>query len=114
MEDGELVARQIAAYLIDTGKTSELNSLLRDITDIRAEQNGIVELSATTAFALSSEQTAEVEDLVKKQYPSAKQVIIHNELNPDVIGGVSLSMPRASLDLTIRAKLNKLKSLTVA
>lgn len=109
---GESVAREIAAYLIDTGKTSELNSILRDIVQIRADQSGIVELTATSAFKISAEQTAQVEDLAKKQYPKAKQIITHNEINPDVIGGIAISMPSASLDLTIRAKLNKLRTLT--
>lgn len=112
MQSGEPVAREVAAYLIDSGKTSELNSLLRDVADIRREQSSIIEMTATSAFPLNAEQTSEIEGLVKKQYPAVKQVVIHNELNSDVIGGVSLSLPGASLDLTIRAKLNKLRKLT--
>lgn len=106
------VASEVAAYLIDTNNASELNSLLRDVAIIRADQEGVVELTATTAFPLSAEQTSEVRELVKKQFKSARQVVIHNQINPDVIGGVSLDMPHANLDLTIRAKLNKLKALT--
>ncbi|MBW3569414.1 F0F1 ATP synthase subunit delta [Candidatus Parcubacteria bacterium] len=112
MQTGQPVAHEVAAYLIDSGKTSELNSLLRDVTDIRCDQSAIIELTATSAFPLSSEQISEIESLVKKRYPTVKQVVIHNELNPDVIGGISLSLPGASLDLTIRAKLNKLRTLT--
>lgn len=106
------LSREVAAYLVDAGKTSELNSLLRDVAVIRAEQNGIIELTAESAFALSPEQSSQIENLAKKQYPQAKQVIIHNQQNPEVIGGVSLSMPSASLDLSIRGKLNKLRTLT--
>lgn len=113
-ESAEKLSREIAAYLIDTGNTSQLNSLLRDVAVLRAEQNGIVELTATSAFPLMSEQTDEIKAIAKKHYPGAKQVIIHNDINPKVIGGVSLSMPSANLDLTIRAKLNKLRELTSA
>jgi len=111
-ESAGKLSQEIAAYLIDTNSTSELNSLLRDITQIRADRDGIVELTATSAFPLSPEQANQIEDLAKKQYPLSKQAVIHNDINPDVIGGVSLSLPSARLDLTIKAKLNKLKALT--
>ena len=111
-ESAGKLSQEIAAYLIDTNSTSELNSLLRDITQIRADKDGIVELTATSAFPLSAEQTSQIEDLAKKQYPKSNRAVIHNAINPEVIGGVSLSLPSARLDLTIKAKLNKLKALT--
>jgi len=106
------VARQVAALLIDSGKTSELNSLLRDVQELRAQNSGVVEVTADSAYPLTSEQRTEIEQAARAQYPNTKQVIIHHRRNPDVIGGITLSFANARLDLTIRDKLNQLRTLT--
>ncbi len=111
-ESLEQVARQVAALLIDSGKTSELNSLLRDVQELRARQHGIVEVTAASAFALTAQQRTEIEQATRGHYPFAKKVIIHHQQDTEVVGGVSLSFANASLDLTIRAKLNQLRTLT--
>jgi F0F1-type ATP synthase delta subunit len=110
--DSRQLANEVAAYLIDSGQTSALSSVLRDVQEIRAEKDGIVEVIASSAYPLSAEQKAEIESAAKKQYPNMKQVIIHHDLDTNVVGGVSLSFANASLDLTIRAKLNQLRALT--
>lgn len=111
-EPKERIAREVAALLIENGQTSELNSLLRDVQEYRAQQNGIVEVNAESAYELGNEQRKNIEDAIRIQYPQTKKVIIHHQLNPHVVGGLSLSFANAKLDLTIRAKLNKLRTLT--
>lgn len=114
LESGQpsnVVAREVAALLIDNNQTAEVNSLLRDVQELRA-QKGVVEVTATSAYALTEEQRGEIEKVAREQYPRAKKVIIHHRQNPEVVGGISLSFPGASLDLTIRAKLNQLRTLT--
>lgn len=103
------LAKGVAAFLIDTGKTSDLDSLMRDVIEVRASKQGIVELTARSAFALSPPLKSEIESLVSKQYPEVQKVIIHEIVDKSVIGGVHLQFANASLDLTIRAKLNKLR-----
>lgn len=111
-QTADAIANQVAALLIDSGQTSELNSLTRDVQELRAQRSGIVEVIAASAHTLTGEQRKQIEDTAKKHYPQAKQVIIHHEQNPDVVGGVSLSFANATVDLTIRAKLNQLRTLT--
>jgi F0F1-type ATP synthase delta subunit len=106
------IAREVAALLIDSGRTSELNSLLRDVQELRARQNGIVEVTAASAHPLTTEQRSEIQQATRGQYPNAKEIIIHHEQNPNVVGGLSLSFANADLDMTIRAKLNQLRTLT--
>lgn len=111
-ESTKAVANQVAALLIDSGQTAELNSLLRDVQEIRASRSGIVEVTASSAHPLTDEQRKEIEQTTKKYYPNTKKVIVHHQQNQEVVGGVSLSFANASLDLTIRAKLNQLRTLT--
>jgi F0F1-type ATP synthase delta subunit len=103
------IAQSVAAYLIEAGKTADLESLMRDVQEIRAEEQGVVELVARSAFPLDASEKSQIEAVAKRQYPNTKKVIMHEEHDETVIGGASLSMSQANLDVTIRSKLNRLR-----
>lgn len=105
----EVIAQNVAAYLIENGKTADLNSLMRDVQELRARHAGVVELTARSAYPLNSDEKNQIEDVIKSQYPNAKEVIMHEEHDARVIGGASISLAQANLDVTIRAKLNRLR-----
>jgi F0F1-type ATP synthase delta subunit len=107
--DESELAQKVAAFLIENNKTSELGSIIRDVADIRAQKSGIIELTATSARDLSAETKNQIESLVKENFKEVKQIIIHEVKDPRVIGGVNLDFANANLDLTVRAKLNKLR-----
>lgn len=103
------LSEKVAAFLIDNGKTSDLDSILRDVTEAQAVKNGVAELTAKSAFPLDVESKQGITQVVQKQYPSATKVIIHEVIDKSAIGGVNLEFANANLDLTIRTKLNKLR-----
>ncbi len=107
------LAAEIAAYLIQTRRVGELESLLRDVMQYRADK-GIVEVIAVSAFPLSDNVRADVETEVHRVYPGAKHIIISHRLDTSVVSGVRLDFANQQLDLTVRNKLNKLKQLTGA
>ncbi|HEX5797834.1 MAG TPA: F0F1 ATP synthase subunit delta [Candidatus Saccharimonadales bacterium] len=111
-EDEKTLAKKLAAYLIETGKTSELNSLSRDIMQARKSRDGIVELTAISAHKLSDEQIKAIEKTVIQMSPNAKEVIVNERIDGAVVGGVRLEFANHLLDLSVSAKLNKLKQLT--
>lgn len=104
------LSRELAAYLLSERRTGELDSLLRDIQHDWAEA-GHVEVIATSAFPLTAEVRADITKRVKAAYPSAKEIIINEVRDPEVIGGVRLNLPDRQLDLSIRTKLNRFKQL---
>jgi F-type H+-transporting ATPase subunit delta len=106
-------AKEIAAYLLSEGRVGEVDSLLRDVQSLWAEQ-GYVEVLARTAHALSDAEKAEIKEQVGALYPAAKQVVVTEVSDPEVIGGVRLSLANQQLDLSVEAKLNKFKQLTAA
>lgn len=110
-EAPEDISKAVAGYLIESNKTSEVNSLIRDCIDLRAKNKGIVELDATTAFPISAEQEDQIKKLAKSIFDNVDQVIIHKTIDKKVIGGINLSFANQNLDLTVRAKLNKLRAL---
>jgi F0F1-type ATP synthase delta subunit len=111
--DSRTFSEEIAAYLLTEGRTGDLDSLIRDIMDYRA-QHGIVEVRAISAHDLTPTIRKDITDRVKRQYPHAKSVIVSSLHDPLVIGGVRLELPNEQLDLSVRAKLSRFKQLTTA
>jgi F0F1-type ATP synthase delta subunit len=105
------LASEVAAYLLSEGRSGELDSLLRDIRQYRAEY-GVVEVVAVSAHELNAQTRRDVESQVRGLYPGAKHIIISPRLDVDVIGGVRLELANQQLDLTVRGKLNRFKQLT--
>lgn len=104
-------SEQIAAYLLAERRTAELEPLLRDVMQYRAD-HGIVEVIAVSAHPLSADVRKDVERRVKAISPDAKQIIISEELQPNLVGGVRLELPNQQFDLSVRAKLSRFKQLT--
>lgn len=111
--DAQQFSDQIAAYLLSERRTAELEPLLRDIMQYRAD-HGIVEVIAVSAHPLSASVRGDVERQVKSVFPKATKIIVSEELQPDVVGGVRLELPNQQLDLSVRAKLSRFKQLTTA
>lgn len=105
------VSREVAAYLLNEGRVGELDSLLRDVMQERANA-GLVEVIAQSAYPLNKTVRADITAQIKVLYPHAKQIIISEETDSDIVGGVRLQLANQQLDLSIRAKLNKFKQLT--
>ena len=107
------LAKELAAYLLITGQTDELESLIRDIMAYRAE-HGVIDATASSAHKLSSEDIADIRQMLLREHPEATSLLIDRAADADVIGGVKLNMPGEQLDLTVRAKVNTFKRLTTA
>ena len=104
-------AKEIAAYLLAEGRVNELDSVLRDVQADWAEA-GYVEVLASSAHELSTEVKDSITKQVKLLYPAASQVVVTEVFDPEIIGGVRLTMANQQLDLSVESKLNKFKQLT--
>jgi F0F1-type ATP synthase delta subunit len=109
--DVSQLSREVAAYLLAEGRSGELDSLLRDVIQYRADR-GIVEVMAVSAFPLDSSSRTDIEAEVRGRFPAAKTVIMSEVHDADVVGGVRLEFANQQLDLSIRSKLNRFKQLT--
>lgn len=107
------LSQEIAAYLLTEGRIGELDSLMRDVMDQRA-QAGIVEVEARSSHELSPAERKSIEDIVRTQYPEAKTIQVVQTLDPHVLGGLTLSFAHEQLDMSVRAKINRFKQLTTA
>ena len=103
--------REIAAYLLDTGRTRELDPLLRDVQSTMAER-GYVEVYAVSAHDLNAKVLTDIKSQIRKLYPKAKKIEIIPKYDAEIIGGVRIELADRQLDLSIESKLNKFKQLT--
>jgi len=112
---GKLTAahiKQLAAYILEEGRSAELASILRDVQAVWARE-GYVEVIATSAHTLTPAVNKDIEREARRLYPDAKKITITPHLDPNAIGGVKLSIVDHQLDLTTRSKLQQFKMLAV-
>lgn len=107
------LAKEVAAYLLNEKRSSELDSLMRDVQASWAEA-GVVEAIASSAHPLDAVTKKQILSEVQRVYPEAKKIVITEQHDPEVIGGVRIQLPNKQLDLTVEAKLNQFKQLTNA
>lgn len=111
LQDQKQLAREIAAYLLAERRTSELESILRDIMEYRAER-GILEAEVVTAHEVQPHVLDDVRQLLQSAYPNAKTVHVGTRHDASVIGGLRVDMPNEQLDMTVAGKLANFKRLT--
>jgi F0F1-type ATP synthase delta subunit len=104
-------SQQVAAYLIENGNTDEIGSIIRDVQSIWADK-GRVEVIASSAYPLNDSAKAEIKLAVKSVYPDAKQIIINEVRDEQVLSGVKLDLANIQLDLTAESKLKQFRHLT--
>jgi F0F1-type ATP synthase delta subunit len=106
-ESTDAVASSLAGYLVSERRTRELDTLMRDIEGIRYASDDVLEATVVSARELNSSINQTIKDLLQ-----AKQVHLHHRLSPSVVGGVRVHALDRQLDLTIEAKLKRLKNIT--
>lgn len=105
------LSHEVAAYLLEEGRVGELDSLLRDVMQQRADA-GTVEADVVSAYPINDAVRGDIRARVEALYPEADKVIINEQLDSDVIGGIKVVLAHQQLDLSIRSKLNRFKQLT--
>ena len=98
------VLQEVAAYLVDTGRTREAELLVRDIEHELADR-GVVVASVVTAHPLTASMRSEINNLT-----GAKNVQLRETVDPAVLGGIQIDLPGKRFDGTIRHKLNALRA----
>jgi F0F1-type ATP synthase delta subunit len=104
-------AKEIAAYLMSEHRVNGLDSIMRDVMDDWAKA-GYLEVLAYSAHPLTPALKREITTRIKAVSPHAKQIIITEQRDPAVMGGVRLRLANRQLDLSVEHKLNQFKQLT--
>ncbi len=111
VQDEKLLAREIAAYLLMERRTNELESILRDIMQYRAD-HGNLEAEVVSAHDVQQHVLDEAKQVLRAAYPNTKTIHVTSRRDESVIGGLRISMPNQQLDMTLQRKLAIFKRLT--
>lgn len=102
------LSRELAAYLIESRRTRELDVMIRDIQYYLAEK-GYVIGTVTTAHELGAATKKAIESFAKKK-SGASKLSLEAIVDETVLGGVKLNLPSRELDTTIARQLTILKT----
>ncbi len=105
-----VVAKHLAAALIDSQHQKEAELLLADISYEPQSRGHLTAATVTTASQLSESLRAEIASLVKKS-SKVKQVILTEQIDKKIIGGVRIETAERTWDKTVIGQLNKLREM---
>ncbi len=102
------VVQSLAAFLIESKWVKELDMIVADIIKELAAR-GHVAASVITARELSDDARTAITELV--QLATKAGIIELSEIiNPDLVGGVKLTIPGRELDTSVKRQLQQLKT----
>jgi len=107
-KDKKALLNELAAFLIETKRTKELDLIVSDI-EFQLSDKGIVQTVVTSASELTVETKKALEAFVK-QKTEARQVTLTSMVDPTVLGGVKIAVPGYELDQTVAHQLTVLKT----
>lgn len=110
VSDSAELAKQIAAYVVSENVSVDMSSLIRDVMQYRLEE-GFVEAVAVSAHEISPAVRKDVEDILRSRFPQAKSIKVDTRIDDTLVGGLRVELPRETLDLSVRSKLNLFKRL---
>lgn len=99
------LAKVTASYLQQERRTGELDAIMREVKELRKKKTGLTEADVTSAFPID----ATVKKQIKQLF--GQNVLINETIDKSVIGGVRVETNEKYLDLTVRNRLNQLKSI---
>ncbi|HLA49107.1 MAG TPA: F0F1 ATP synthase subunit delta [Candidatus Saccharimonadales bacterium] len=102
------VARHLAAALISSRSQKDGPLLLDDINYELQNRGYLASVTVTSARPLSASSKNQIASLVKK-LAQVRQVILAEQIDKAVIGGVRIQTADRTWDKTVSTELNKLK-----
>lgn len=102
------VVKEIAAYLIDEGRTGEVDLIVRDI-ETELGRHGVVVAEVISAHELADATLGVIKDYVASE-TGAKDIRLRTDIDEDLIGGFKLKLPDGELDETVAKRLSILRA----
>ena len=101
--------KELAALILENRIHNQTDEIMECIGAEYQRVYGIVEATTYSVYPLTADLKKRVQAMVAKKTNSRK-VILHEMLDSSVLGGVKITAPELELDLTLKAKLSKLKA----
>lgn len=100
------IEQNILFYLIDKGRINEIKSIAQEFKALYYKDNNIIDVKATFAKELSSEQKEKLQEKLKKS--TGKTINLEVLLDPSLIGGGIIRIGDKIIDGSIKSQLENL------
>lgn len=105
------VIEQLAAYLIETRRTKQVDLYVSDI-EYALIDRGVVIADVTSAHHLTAETKEAIARFLNTAY-AAKTVELRQSLDASLIGGINIQTADAEYDATVKRKITNLQKMKV-
>ncbi len=106
--DPKQIGQKLASILVETGLKNQTEYLLDDILFELEDRQKLSTATVTTARPISKELEDQLREAIKKS-TNTDQVLIENNVDKTVIGGVRIQTPTKVWDGTVSKKLADLR-----
>ena len=100
------LTRNFLGVLADNRRVFKLPGMIRAFTSIAAAQRGEVQAEVASAHALTDEQIATLEQKLRAR--EGRTVKLKSRVDPDLLGGLVVTIGSQRIDSSIRTRLNSL------
>jgi F-type H+-transporting ATPase subunit delta len=101
-------ALRLISLLVERGRVNGLPKVRDDYHALLNAHRGVVEATVTSAVPLTADETAAIRSRVEAMAGSA--IELRTEVNPDLIGGLTVQVRDRLLDASIRGRLERLRT----
>ena len=103
-----LEQRNFVHLLADNGRLGVLPDVAQLYIRLQHREQGVLDAQVTSAFPLTDAQVNEIRSLLEARHGC--RVLIRVDVDPDLIGGVSIRIGDAVTDMSVRGKLAQLSA----
>lgn len=100
--------KNFVRLLVENDRLPVLPAIAEEFERLRAETEGIVEVEAISASALTSAQTGQIREAVKKRL--GREIRLSTRVDPTLIGGVVIRAGDLVIDSSVTRRLRDLAS----
>jgi F-type H+-transporting ATPase subunit delta len=100
-------ALRLVTLVVERGKVHALPRISHEYTRLLNAHRGVVMATVTSAVPLTADETAAIRSRVEAM--AGSRVDLTTEVNPDLIGGLTIQVRDRLLDASIRGRLERLR-----
>jgi F-type H+-transporting ATPase subunit delta len=98
---------RLVTLVVERGKVHALPKISEEYTRLLNAHRGVVVATVTSAVPLTADETAAIRSRVEAM--AGSRVELRSEINPDLIGGLTIQVRDRLLDASIRGRLERLR-----
>jgi len=101
------IGRRFLRTVIDNDRVAALPEIARQFRERVNAQRGVADATVESAFPIDAAQLAELQGVLERRF--GRQLRLHVQLRPELIGGVRVVVGDEVLDTSVKARLEHMR-----